>query len=437
MVYTGVRKDVSEEINLKTLFTNRLIIVYMTIQFLQCLLFLSISYYISAIFCIVVMLGCIISFYLSSNKLYLFSKIFIMLYLNFMIFLASCYFSHPLLSYYYLPVIVASTFLFNSKETKYLFTVNFVSIAFLLLENTSLNQFLPSFHKDPHPEKTNLILLLGNLGLILSLIYVYLYYINAKAKKLINLNKKLKKSKVNLKEQSRDYFLFSEASNHFLKSPIYIFNAFIDKIENGINENKTYDELKPYFSVIKHSIEEEEKFINNMFDYNKIILTTAQKKETEIISLLKNILENFKENNLHFQYNIHKNKEKVLIKTDAILFEKIILIITENAYLYNNNFTKKLDVTVEETEKDIIIIFKDNGIGINTEFREKIFKPYVRLNTLENIPGTGIGLLKARKATNLINAKINLINSSNNGSTFQLSINKYTNEENLYRLHRR
>ena len=155
MVYTGVRKDVSEEINLKTLFTNRLIIVYMTIQFLQCLLFLSISYYISAIFCIVVMLGCIISFYLSSNKLYLFSKIFIMLYLNFMIFLASCYFSHPLLSYYYLPVIVASTFLFNSKETKYLFTVNFVSIAFLLLENTSLNQFLPSFHKDPHPEKTN------------------------------------------------------------------------------------------------------------------------------------------------------------------------------------------------------------------------------------------------------------------------------------------
>lgn len=174
-----------------------------------------------------------------------------------------------------------------------------------------------------------------------------------------------------------------------------------------------------------------------MFDYNKIILTTAQKKETEIISLLKNILENFKENNLHFQYNIHKNKEKVLIKTDATLFEKIILIITENAYLYNNNFTKKLDVTVEETEKNIIITFKDNGIGINTEFREKIFKPYVRLNTLENIPGTGIGLLKARKATNLINAKINLINSSNKGSTFQLSIKKYTNEENLYRLHRR
>jgi light-regulated signal transduction histidine kinase (bacteriophytochrome) len=296
---------------------------------------------------------------------------------------------------------------------------------------------LPSFHKDPHPEKSNLILLLGNLGLILSLIYVYLYYINAKAKKLINLNRKLKKSKINLKEQSRDHFLFSEASNHFLKSPIYIFNAFIDKIENGINENKTYDELKPYFSVIKHSIEEEEKFINNMFDYNKIILTTAQKKETEIISLLKKILDNFKQNHSHFQYNILENKDQVFIKTDEILFEKIILIITENAYLYNNNAIKKIEVTVEEAEKNITITFKDNGIGINTAFREKIFKPYVRLNTLENIPGTGIGLLKARKASNLINAQINLVNSSNNGSIFKLSINKYTNEENLNRFHRR
>lgn len=437
IVYTGVRRDVSEEINLKTLFTNRLIIVYMMIQLIQCFLFLSISYYASSIFCIVVMMGCIISFYLNYRKLYLFSKIFVMLYLNFMIFMASCYFSHPLLSYYYLPVIVASTFLFNSKETKYLFTVNFVSIIFLLFENTSLNQYLPSFHKDPHPEKSNLILLLGNLGLILSLIYVYLYYINAKAKKLINLNRKLKKSKINLKEQSRDHFLFSEASNHFLKSPIYIFNAFIDKIENGINENKTYDELKPYFSVIKHSIEEEEKFINNMFDYNKIILTTAQKKETEIISLLKKILDNFKQNHSHFQYNILENKDQVFIKTDEILFEKIILIITENAYLYNNNAIKKIEVTVEEAEKNITITFKDNGIGINTAFREKIFKPYVRLNTLENIPGTGIGLLKARKASNLINAQINLVNSSNNGSIFKLSINKYTNEENLNRFHRR
>ncbi len=354
-----------------------------------------------------------------------------------MIFLASSFFSHPLLSFYYLPVIVVSTFIFNSKETKYLFTVNFVSFVLLLYENTSLQVYLPFFNIDKTPEKSNLIILSGNLSLILSFIFVYLYYINTKAKKLINLNKKLKESKISLKEQSRDHFLFSEASNHFLKSPIYIFNAFIDKIENGINENKSFEELKPYFSVIKHSIDEEEKFINNMFDYNKIILSIAQKKETNITALLCKILNIFKDQNPHFQFTINKNKDKVILKTDETLFEKIILVITENAYLYNDNLTKTLNISVEETEENVSITFQDNGIGINPVFKEKIFKPYVRLNTLENIPGTGIGLLKARKAAKLINAHINLINSSNNGSIFQLSIKKYTSEENLNRLYRR
>ena len=437
LVYIGVKKEVSEEVNLKTMFFNRLSIVYITTQLTQALLFLTISYYKSSVFCVIISLGSTLSFFFNSRGKYLFSKIFTILYFNLMIFTASCFFSHPFLSYYYLPVIVASTFIFNSKETKYLFIVNIVSITLLLFENTTLQRYLPSFNVDQTPEKSNLVILLGNLGLILSLIFVYLYYINTKAKKLINLNKKLKESKISLKEQSRDHFLFSEASNHFLKSPIYIFNAFIDKIENGIKENKSFEELKPYFSVIKHSIDEEEKFINNMFDYNKIILSIAQKKDIEINFLLEDILEAFKTEHKNFQFSISKKGNKFTIKTDQNLFEKIILVIVENAYLYNNNKIKKLNVTIEENLKQIIITLKDNGIGINPVFTEKIFKPYVRLNTLENIPGTGIGLLKARKAAQLINGKINLVNSSNYGSTFQLSINKYTNEENINRLHRR
>lgn len=437
IIYNGVHKDNTEEVNMKTIFINRLIILYTINQSIQALLFLTISYYISSIYCILILPGITLVYYLNGKRRYFISKIFLISYFNIIIFVASIYFSHPLLSYYYLPVIVTSTFIFNSKEVQYLFSINLISVLLILIENTSLNRFLPSYSLDFSPEKSNLIILYGNISFILCLIFLYLYYINTKAKRLINLNKNLKESKKNLEEQSRDHFLFSEASSHFLKSPIYIFNAFIDKIETGINENKSYEELKSYFSVIKHSIDEEEKFINNMFDYNKIILTTAKKTELEIISIIDSVLENFKKNYNFFYYSIYKNKEKIVVKIDQNLLEKIVLIITENAYLYNNNNDKKLEITIEETNERIKINFADNGIGINPVFREKIFKPYVRLNTLENISGTGIGLLKARKAAKLINAKITLLNSTKYGSIFQLSIKKYTNEENLNRFYRR
>lgn len=437
LVYTGVSKDVSEEINLKTMFINRLNSIYFVNQLIQAFMFLFIFNYKSAIYCLIVLLGNTFLFYFHKKGKYLLSKVFIILYLNVMIFFGSLYFSQPLLSYYYLPVIVASTFIFNSKEIKYLFTVNCVSILLLLLENTTLNRYLPSYHQDMTTDKSNFVLLYGNISFILSLMFVYLYYINTKAKKLINLNKKLKESKKNLKEQSRDHFLFSEASNHFLKSPIYIFNAFIDKIENGIKENKSYEEMESYFSVIKHSIDEEEKFINNMFDYNKIILSTAKKKKTNVVLLIDKILTIFKNNNPNFNYTISEKKTNITAEIDEALFEKILLVIAENAYLYNNNPIKTLNIICTEYLKKVNITFVDNGIGINPVFTEKIFKPYVRLNTIENIPGTGIGLLKARKAAHLINANINLLNSSPEGSIFKLSINTHTNEENKYRFHRR
>ncbi|WP_374441271.1 sensor histidine kinase [Epilithonimonas sp.] len=423
--YIGVSKYNTEEVNLKTMFANRLILTYIVNQFVQVFLFISISYYISSLFCFFALLGTTFLYHFNAKRKYITAKIFILLYLDLIALLAFIYFSHPLLAYYYLPIIVASTMLFNPQEIKYLIIINVISISLMLLEGTAIGAFIPKMYADKNPETSKFIILYGNLSFIIGLIFMYIYYLNLKTKRLINLNKKLKESRMRMKEQSNDQILFSEASSHFLKSPIYIFNAFIDKIENGINENRSYKEMEQYFMLIKNSIDEEEKFINNMFDYNKIILTQAKKTDLKVLEVIKELLEKFKNAKPGFIYEIENYNETLIIRKDPELLEKIIIIIAENAYLYNNNAYKTLKITFENSEQSIKINFTDNGIGINTIYREKIFKPYIRLNTMENIPGTGIGLLKARKAAELINSELILLESSPYGSTFQLTINKH------------
>ncbi|RZJ48069.1 MAG: hypothetical protein EOO44_21590, partial [Flavobacterium sp.] len=149
-----------------------------------------------------------------------------------------------------------------------------------------MSQYLPRLYIDKYPERSNFIVLYGNMSFILGNVFLYLFSINAKEKKMMALNKKLKISRIRLEEQSSDHLMFSQASSHFLKSPIYIFNTFIDKIERGLNDDKSLEELEHYFTVIKQSINEEEKFINNMFDYNKIILTNPQKKNINLVHLI-------------------------------------------------------------------------------------------------------------------------------------------------------
>lgn len=420
-MYIGYHKDNSEETNVKIIFFNILNFSYLLNQFFATFLYLFIGVYNSAIYSLLLIPIPVLVYYVNHKRKYLLSKLFIFTYYNAIIFVTSCYFSHPYLSYYYIPAIIGSAIVFNTKELKYLLLINLLSFSLLIIENTSLNQYLPRFYQDVNQEKTAIIVLVVHVNFIVGLLFMYAYYMRLKMKRLIKLNKTLKDAKTQLKNQSADYFLFSEASNHFLKSPIDVFNTFIGKIEQGINENQSYDELKPYFSVIKKNIDEEEKFINSMFDYNKIILTVPQKKSYDLTEILTECLENFKKDKTDFEYVI--DHQEIILKIDSGLLNKIITIIAENAYYYNKNSIKSLKIIYTINKDDLTINFTDNGIGINQDYRENIFKPYIRINSIENVKGIGIGLLKAKKAAELINAQVVLAQSSDSGTTFQLIIN--------------
>lgn len=421
LMYIGFHKSNSEETNVKIIFFNILNFSCLLNQFLATFLYLFVGVYNSAVYSLFLLPVPVLIYYVNYKRKYLLSKLFIFTYYNTIIFVTSCYFSHPYLSYYYIPVIIGSAIVFNTKELKYLLLINFLSFSLLIIENTSLSQYIPHLYQDKNHEKTTIIVLAVHVNFILGLLFMYAYYMRLKMKRLIKLNKTFKEAKTKLKNQSEDYLLFSEASSHFLKSPIHVFNTFIGKIEQGIDENKSYEELKPYFSVIKKNIDQEEKFINNMFDYNKIILTVPQKKSHNLTKILTESLEDFKKNKSDFEYFI--DSQEVIFKTDVLLLNKITTIIAENAYYYNKSQIKSLKIIYSINKSNLTINFIDNGVGINRADRENIFKSYIRINSIDNVKGIGIGLLKAKKAAELINAQIVLVQSSDSGTTFQLIIN--------------
>lgn len=75
------------------------------------------------------------------------------------------------------------------------------------------------------------------------------------------------------------------------------------------------------------------------------------------------------------------------------------------------------------------ILVMDNGIGIDEEHRDKIFAPFVRLNTRESFPGTGIGLAICRRVAELHGGKIAIMPNPGEGSTFIVSLPLVNNDE--------
>ncbi len=67
---------------------------------------------------------------------------------------------------------------------------------------------------------------------------------------------------------------------------------------------------------------------------------------------------------------------------------------------------------------------EDHGIGIKSEYQDRIFRVFERLHGIETYPGTGIGLAIVRKGIERMNGRVGLESEIGNGSRFWIELPK-------------
>jgi PAS domain S-box-containing protein len=82
----------------------------------------------------------------------------------------------------------------------------------------------------------------------------------------------------------------------------------------------------------------------------------------------------------------------------------------------------RIEVSTVRTVGGYTVRVQDNGIGIPHEHHGQIFQPFIRLNTLSDQPGTGIGLAIVRKAAERLNGKVGVESSQGDGSCFWVEL---------------
>ncbi len=102
---------------------------------------------------------------------------------------------------------------------------------------------------------------------------------------------------------------------------------------------------------------------------------------------------------------------------DPDLWRRLLGILIDNALTYRGAAPPDIRI-YSETGR---VIVADNGIGIATDFHERIFEPFQRLHTRDAIAGSGMGLAIARKIAERQGRRIELDSSPGNGSRFAIA----------------
>tara|TARA_B110000090_G_scaffold17533_1_gene17505 strand:- start:171 stop:695 length:525 start_codon:yes stop_codon:yes gene_type:complete len=120
-----------------------------------------------------------------------------------------------------------------------------------------------------------------------------------------------------------------------------------------------------------------------------------------------------------------KNELPVLF-TDESMLKKVFEILIQNALDHIDKESGFIEIGYKTTEKDHVFSVKDNGIGIEPKYHEKIFKMF---QVIESNKSTGTGLSIAEKIISHYNGKIYVESTPNIETTFYFNLPKTKNNE--------
>lgn len=243
----------------------------------------------------------------------------------------------------------------------------------------------------------------------------------------------LQKAILALEKSNNELEQFAYIASHDLQEPLRKIQFFIERIHKAVPE--VDDSTAIYFEKIKKSTVRMNLLIRDLLDFSRLSQTNDQYVAVD----LNNIFSNIKSD---LELMIHQKKAVIeidnlpTIEAIPLQMQQLFYNLLSNALKFSQenidaHITVKCilltasDVVTKfpnlETKSNFYLIsIKDNGIGFDQQYAEKIFVIFQRLNDLYTYGGTGIGLALCKKIILNHHGEIYAESKENEGSTFHI-----------------
>jgi signal transduction histidine kinase len=118
-------------------------------------------------------------------------------------------------------------------------------------------------------------------------------------------------------------------------------------------------------------------------------------------------------------------RSDVIIMADPDDMEIVFNNLISNAVKYNKR-GGKVELTIDSSDNDAIVVVADTGIGITRDDTENLFTEFVRIKNekTRNISGSGLGLSIVKKVIGLYHGTIKVESTPDIGTVFTVSLPK-------------
>jgi len=214
---------------------------------------------------------------------------------------------------------------------------------------------------------------------------------------------------------------FSYSVSHDLRAPLRAIAGFSQMLVEDYG-GKLDEEGQRKLDVIQVSAREMGKLIDDLLAFARMGRKSLKISRFKISSLVEEVIKKFPL--VEINKNVKLKLENIpSVLGDRAMIHEVLVNLLENAIKYSRPGEEPIIEVSAKTEGDQhIYSVKDNGVGFDMQYAEKLFQVFQRLHSAQEFEGTGIGLALVQQIIHRHGGSVWAEGKVNEGATFYFAL---------------
>lgn len=219
---------------------------------------------------------------------------------------------------------------------------------------------------------------------------------------------------------NEELYVFSYAASHDLQEPLRSIQAFIEVLKDKY-KSKLGKDISEYITSADEGVTRMYRLITDFLTYSRVGTQKAEQGLVDCNAAAKEALSNLSAAVKQSQAKIHIGSLPT-VYGNHLQISQVFQNLISNSIKYQGEKKPVIDISAQKQNNHWLFSVKDNGIGIEEWFAERIFIIFQKLHDHKKYPGSGIGLALCKRVVEKHGGKIWFESEKGKGTNFLFTL---------------
>ena len=199
-----------------------------------------------------------------------------------------------------------------------------------------------------------------------------------------------------LEESNKELEAFSYSVSHDLRAPLRHISGFVEILLKRLKDHPD-EKTRKYANAISEASKKMGILIDNLLNFSRLGRSEMQKRKVNLNTLVKGVVqeigEEIKERKIRWEID-----ELPDVLGDQALLRLVMVNLISNAVKFTRTRPQaEIKIGCKDDKNRLTCSVRDNGVGFDMKYADKLFRVFQRLHTQNEFEGTGIGLANVHR----------------------------------------